>query len=120
MADENHFYPHAGPVHEYMASERPELLRLYNDLAAAALEHRPRSDGVELPPQYRELIVLGILAFRGTSTESLVSHIERALELGASRREVLDAFEATLVPGGAPTMLNGFRALMSMDRPSDS
>jgi alkylhydroperoxidase/carboxymuconolactone decarboxylase family protein YurZ len=111
MADATHFYPHSKVIHEFLGRDRPEFLRRYLDLSGAALLHRDRTDEVGLSARYRELVVLGILAFRGASEESMAGHIKRALDLGASRAEILGTFECAVIPGGAPTMLNGLRAL---------
>lgn len=111
-----HFYPLSRGVHEFIARERPEFLEHYNAVAGVALLHTETSDEIGLPARYRELVVLGILAFRGIPEPLIGGHIKRALELGATRAEILDAFECMLVPGGAPTMLNGFRALMALEQ----
>jgi alkylhydroperoxidase/carboxymuconolactone decarboxylase family protein YurZ len=115
-APPTHFYPLSKGVHEFIGRDRPEFLERYNAVAGVALLHTETSDEVGLPARYRELVVLGILAFRGIPEQLIAGHIKRALDLGATRAEILDAFECTLVPGGAPTMLNGFRALMSLER----
>jgi alkylhydroperoxidase/carboxymuconolactone decarboxylase family protein YurZ len=69
-----------------------------------------------LPIKYRELVALGILAYRGVAEEALMNHLRRAYQRGATRAEVLGALEATAVPGGAVTLLNGLRALTKIER----
>jgi alkylhydroperoxidase/carboxymuconolactone decarboxylase family protein YurZ len=86
----------------------------YDELYRLALATDAR-----LPVKYRELVALGILAFRG-ETQGLVNHIRRALAHGATRAEVLGALEATIVPGGALTFLNGLRAFALVDREKDT
>jgi alkylhydroperoxidase/carboxymuconolactone decarboxylase family protein YurZ len=106
------------PTHRYLAEKDPGFLETWNELAGKALLH----DGsgapgeAELPVKYREIVVSAVLAFRGASTEGLVAHLRRAIDHGATKREILDAFEASAVPGGAPTFLAGVRALMELDR----
>jgi alkylhydroperoxidase/carboxymuconolactone decarboxylase family protein YurZ len=100
------------PSHEYAARMDPEFLEAYNRLAALALLH----DGVELEgralaPKYRELVVIGVLAAKGGAGEGLVTHMRRALRLGASEAEILEALEATMIPAGAPAFLGGVAAL---------
>ena len=97
------------PEWELIARESPEFVTAYNELYRHALASDAR-----LPIKYRELVALGILAFRGESP-GLVNHIRRALQHGATREEVLGAIEATIVPGGALTFLNGLRALAKVD-----
>lgn len=104
------------PAHRYLANAAPEFLRAYNALAGEALLHGERSEGdVALPGKYRELVVSGILAFKGAAPESIAVHLRRALELGATKQEMLEAFEASVIPGGAPAMLAGVRALMVLE-----
>jgi alkylhydroperoxidase/carboxymuconolactone decarboxylase family protein YurZ len=97
------------PEWEWVARESPEFLGAYNELYRQALASDAR-----LPVKYRELVALGILAFRGEA-DGCVNHIRRALAHGATRAEVLGALEAAMVPGGALTFLNGLRALVRLD-----
>jgi alkylhydroperoxidase/carboxymuconolactone decarboxylase family protein YurZ len=97
------------PEWELVAREAPEFVTAYNELYRQALAQDAR-----LPVKYRELVALGILAFRG-EPDGLVNHIRRAFEHGATRDEVLGAIEATIIPGGALTFLNGLRALARVD-----
>jgi len=97
------------PEWELLAREAPEFVTAYNELYRRALATDSR-----LPIKYRELVALGILAFRGEG-HGLVNHIRRALAHGATRAEVLGALEATIIPGGALTFLNGLRALAQVD-----
>lgn len=105
------------PGHEYLAEADPEFLELYNRLAAGALKHAElESDESRLPARYRELIACAILAYRGISEESIAGHLKRAMRLGATEEECVGAFEACVVPGGAPTMLHGMRVLAGIRR----
>lgn len=97
------------PEWELIARESPDFVAAYNGLYRRALATDAR-----LPVKYRELVALGILAFRG-EPQGLIHHIRRALEHGATRAEVLGAIEATVVPGGALTFLNGLRAFAKVE-----
>ncbi len=97
------------PEWELIAREAPEFVAAYNELYRRAL-----AADAGLPVKYRELVALAILAFRG-ETPGLVNHIRRAFEHGATRAEVLGAIQATIIPGGALTFLNGLRALAKVD-----
>lgn len=97
------------PEWELVARDAPEFMAAYDELYRRALATDAR-----LPVKYRELVALGILAFRG-ERQGLANHIRRALAHGATRAEVLGALEATIVPGGALTFLNGLRALVEVD-----
>jgi alkylhydroperoxidase/carboxymuconolactone decarboxylase family protein YurZ len=103
------------PGHEYLAGEDPEFLRTYNALAGIALKHGEReADGERLEAKYCELIACAILAYRGVAEESIAGHLRRAMRLGATEAEAVGAFEATVIPGGAPAMLHGMRVLNGM------
>jgi alkylhydroperoxidase/carboxymuconolactone decarboxylase family protein YurZ len=105
------------PTHEYLAKADPDFLVAYNRLVGQALIHKGYGSRHQaLAPKYRELVVCGILAHRGVASEMLVEHVRRAMRLGASAAEVLEAFEAAVVPGGAPTLLNGINALIAVDK----
>ncbi len=99
------------PEWELAAELDSDFFEAYDRLYREALA---KNDG--LPIKYRELVALGILAFRGAGTDALVNHIRRAYHHGATRKELLGALEATIVPGGAVTFLNGLRALAHVER----
>jgi alkylhydroperoxidase/carboxymuconolactone decarboxylase family protein YurZ len=102
------------PAHRYVAEHDPEFLDAYNRLAGMALLHGDRDDGTHaLPAKYREMVVCGILAFKG-SVDGVATHAKRAIELGATEQELFEAFQAIVVPGGAPAFLNGVRGLMQL------
>jgi alkylhydroperoxidase/carboxymuconolactone decarboxylase family protein YurZ len=100
------------PEWELIARQDPDFMEAYDGLYQKAL-----GTDAHLPVKYRELVALGILAFRGAGTDALVNHVRRAMAHGATRAEVLGALEATIVPGGAPTFVAGVRALLALDRP---
>jgi alkylhydroperoxidase/carboxymuconolactone decarboxylase family protein YurZ len=60
------------------------------------------------------MVIIGILAFRGRD-DGVVTHMRRAIEHGATRRELLEAVQAAAVPGGGPTLASGVQALMELD-----
>ncbi len=94
------------PEWEFAARSDPEFVEAYNALYRAAL-----TDGQALSAKTREFIALGILAYRG-EVEAVVAHIRRAMRLGATKQEILEAVETAIVPGGAPTFFCGLRAIM--------
>jgi alkylhydroperoxidase/carboxymuconolactone decarboxylase family protein YurZ len=97
------------PEWELVAREATQFTEAYNDLYRRAL-----ATDRGLPVKYRELVALGILAFRGES-QGLVNHIRRAIAHGATRAEVLGAIQAVLIPGGGVAFLNALRALATLD-----
>ena len=94
------------PEWEFAARNDPDFVEAYNNLYRAAL-----NEGQALDAKTRELVALGILAFRG-DVNAVKAHILRALRLGATKQELLDAIETCIVPGGAPTFFVGLSALM--------
>jgi alkylhydroperoxidase/carboxymuconolactone decarboxylase family protein YurZ len=82
---------------DYLIKTDPDMFEAYQNVYEKGL-----LPGKELPTKYRELVCMAILAFRG-SREGVISHGLRAHRLGATRQEVLDAAETTMIPGGAPT-----------------
>ncbi|MBI5167034.1 MAG: carboxymuconolactone decarboxylase family protein [candidate division NC10 bacterium] len=97
------------PEWELAARMDPDFMEAYN-----ALYRRALGEGQALNVKYRELIALALLAFRGEH-EALVTHIRRAMKFGATKQEVLEAFEAAIIPGGALTFLRGLRALLQIE-----
>jgi len=58
---------------------------------------------------------IGILAFRGRE-EGVVTHMRRAIQHDATKRELLEAIQSAAVPGGGPTFSTGVQALMKVER----
>jgi alkylhydroperoxidase/carboxymuconolactone decarboxylase family protein YurZ len=94
----------------YLAHRDIGFIENYDNLYNSSLQ-----DGKELPAKYRELVCIGILAHRGFE-DICVSHIKRALKLGATKQEVLDAIETMMIPGGAPTFGVAMNALMKIEK----
>lgn len=66
-----------------------------------------------LPRKIKELIMVGITcAVRAPRGVRL--HSERALKLGASPREVLEAMEVAAIPGGMPGLWLGVETLQEI------
>jgi alkylhydroperoxidase/carboxymuconolactone decarboxylase family protein YurZ len=61
------------------------------------------------------MVIIGILAFRGSSLDGLLAHMRRAIQNGATKRELLEAIQSAAVPGGGPTFAAGCRPLMQLD-----
>lgn len=67
-----------------------------------------------LHPKFRVLIGIVLLAYRGYHW-TLVRQMQRAMSLGASRQEILEALEAGVLFGGAPLLHLGLAALKELD-----
>src|SRR5215510_15732865 len=95
---------------EWLAREDPEFARARMPVSALST-----GEGKELSVKHREMVIIGILAFRGRQ-EGVVAHMRRAIEHGATKRELLEAIQSAAVPGGGPTLSSGAQALMQLDK----
>jgi alkylhydroperoxidase/carboxymuconolactone decarboxylase family protein YurZ len=102
--------PYGYAFWEWVAREDPEYFKARQPLSALSI-----GEGKELSVKYREMVIIGILAFRGRK-EGVVAHMRRAIEHGATKRELLEAMQSAAVPGGGPTFSTGAQALMELDR----
>jgi alkylhydroperoxidase/carboxymuconolactone decarboxylase family protein YurZ len=102
--------PYGYAYADWLAREDPEYMR-----ARAPLSQLSFGEGKELAVKYREMVIIGILAFRGLH-DGLVAHMRRALQHGATKRELLEAIQSAAVPGGGPTLSAGVQALMDLER----
>ncbi len=97
---------YASPAKNYVARIDPDFMEAYNQLYERGLRA-----GKALPIKTRELVAIAILAFR-VRDNGVYEHMKRALRHGATKQELFEAVETTIVPGGAPTFDCGIRALM--------
>ena len=98
------------PAHfAYMTGKDLDFIEAYNNLYTRGL-----TDGKALPIKTRELVAIAILAYRGI-TDAVYEHAKRALRHGATKQELLEAIETTIIPGGAPTFGTGLKALMMIE-----
>jgi alkylhydroperoxidase/carboxymuconolactone decarboxylase family protein YurZ len=99
---------YTSPAWEFAAREDPDFFEAYNELYRKGL-----GDGQALSAKVREFVAIGILAFRGQES-GVRNHIQRAIRLGATKQELLEAIETCLIPGGAPTYGCGLKALQAV------
>jgi alkylhydroperoxidase/carboxymuconolactone decarboxylase family protein YurZ len=90
----------------YVATVDPDFMEAYNNLYNNGLRA-----GKALPVKYRELVAIAILSYR-TRENAVYLHMKRAMQHGATFRELLDAVETSIIPGGGPTFDIGTQALM--------
>lgn len=102
--------PYGYPFWEWVAREDPDYVRARQPLSALSI-----GEGKELSVKYREMVIIGILAYRGRQ-EGCVAHMRRAIEHGATKRELLEAMQSAAVPGGGPAFSTGVQALMKLDQ----
>jgi alkylhydroperoxidase/carboxymuconolactone decarboxylase family protein YurZ len=102
--------PYGYPFWEWVAREDPEYMKARAPLSALSV-----GEGKALAIKYREMVIIGILAFRGLK-EGVMAHMKRAIDHGATKRELLEAIQSAGVPGGGPTFATGAEALMELDQ----
>jgi alkylhydroperoxidase/carboxymuconolactone decarboxylase family protein YurZ len=102
--------PYGYAYTDWLAREDPEYVKARQPLSALSL-----GEGKELSVKHREMVIIGILAFRGRG-DGVVAHMRRAVEHGATKRELLEAIQSAAVPGGGPTLATGVQALMELER----
>ena len=101
--------PYGYPFWDWVAQEDPDYV-----IARKPLTDLSVGEGKELSIKHREMVIIGILAYRGRE-DGVVTHMRRAIQHGATKRELLEAIEAAAVPGGGPTLSSGVQALMQLD-----
>src|ERR1700741_1147103 len=101
--------PYGYPFWDWMAKEDPEYVRARGPLSQLSV-----GEGKELSIKHREMVIIGILAYRSLQ-DGVVTHMRRAIQHGATKRELLEAIESAAVPGGGPTLSTGVQALMQLD-----
>jgi len=102
--------PYGYPFWDWVAKEDPEYFSVRQPLSDLSI-----GEGKELSVKHREMVIIGILAFRGRQ-EGVVAHMRRAIDHGATKRELLEAIQSAAVPGGGPTFSSGAQALMKLDQ----
>jgi alkylhydroperoxidase/carboxymuconolactone decarboxylase family protein YurZ len=99
------------PAFEYLARIDPELLEAYNGLAVLNFNYPP-ADSRALDARTKELIAIPLLAsVHGDTTRN---HIRRAMELGVTEREIVEALGMAMQVTGAAAMEFGLSQLMAV------
>jgi len=102
--------PYGYPFWDWIAKEDPEYAK-----ARAPLAELSVGEGKALSIKYREMVIIGILAYRGAGQDGILAHMRRAIQHGATKRELLEAIESAAIPGGGPTFSAGIQSLMQLD-----
>lgn len=97
---------------EWLAAHDPEFEKVR--LSMVDMTYLRKNSAV--PAKYKELLAAAILAYRGYNSTG--KHLKRALQEGASVREVLEVLELAAIPGGMPTLHFGMDALVELWRES--
>jgi alkylhydroperoxidase/carboxymuconolactone decarboxylase family protein YurZ len=91
------------PAYELLCEVDPELLEKYEELKNYVMQKEGPFE-----EKYRELFISVAMAARNPSdADSLKNHLKRALKLGATVEEAVEALECALAPCGMPTLVAG-------------
>ncbi len=102
------------PEWEYLAEKDPEFLEAYNRLSGLSLLHQGVSTkGKQLPAKYRELVAIAAMIGQARMW-GVKAHMERALRLGCTEQELLEALETALTPVGSPPFRQAINILMQV------
>src|SRR5437773_9845526 len=101
--------PYGYPFWDWVAKEDPDYVAARQPMSELSF-----GEGKELSVKHKEMVIIGILAFRGRR-DGCVAHMKRAIQHGATKRELLEAMQAAAVPGGGPAFSTGGEALMQLD-----
>jgi alkylhydroperoxidase/carboxymuconolactone decarboxylase family protein YurZ len=97
------------PEWAFLAEKDPGFMEAYNEFY-----ERVMTDGKALPAKTKELITIGLLAYVGLE-QGVCNHAKRALRLGATKEELLEAVETLIIAGGSPTLRTGLAGLIMME-----
>src|SRR5437867_4584888 len=101
--------PYGYAFADWLAREDPEYASARQPLSDLSI-----GEGKELAVKHREMVIIGILAFRGRQ-DGVVAHMRRAVQHGATKRELLEAVQSAAVPGGGPTLSAGVKSIMQLE-----
>ena len=99
------------PAFEFLAGIDPDLLEAYNNLTVLNFSYPPATESRVLEAKIKELIAIALLASVHGDTTRL--HIRRALELGATEREIAETLGLVMQVTGAAAMEYGLSQLMA-------
>ena len=94
---------------DWMAQQDADYFKAFR-----AYTEQGTKEGQALPIKYREMIMTGILAFAGRK-EGAVAHLKRAIEHGATKRELFEAGQSAAIPGGGVTLGLWMQILTQLD-----
>ena len=103
---------HLASAFEFLDGVDREFLQAYNELAVLNFNYGEAGKGRALDPRMKELIAVALLVcVRGETTRK---HMSRALEQGATPREIVEAMEMSMHICGAPAFEFGLRQLQEL------
>jgi alkylhydroperoxidase/carboxymuconolactone decarboxylase family protein YurZ len=95
---------------DWMGRQDAEYSQAFRSYAEAGTE-----EGSALAIKVREMIMTAVLVFAGRR-EGAEAHLKRAIEHGATKRELFEAGQSAAVPGGGITLGLWMQILTQFDR----
>ena len=92
----------------FLAQQDPSFVEAYEKVFNLVLNRQGA-----LPSMYRELIYTAVLSSRGEGSVAK-NHIRRALDLGATPQQVVEAVQTAWNPTGSVTLVHGIKALIDV------
>ena len=94
---------------DWMEQQDPDYAKAFR-----AYGEKGTGEGQALAVKYREMVMTGILVFAGRK-EGAVAHLKRAIEHGATKRELFEAGQSAAIPGGGITLGLWMQILTQLD-----
>ena len=95
------------PAFELLCEMDPELVERYEGMKNYVLGKK-----AEMPEHQREMFISVAIAVRNAAySDGLKEHVKRALKLGATPQQMLEAFESVFPPCGMMVLIAGCTAL---------
>jgi len=88
---------------DWLAREDPKWATARLSVSAMAF-----AEGRELSVTHREMVAIGVLCLPDR-LDGVVAHMRRAIEHGATKRELLEAIQSASIAGGGPTLSAGVK-----------
>lgn len=98
------------PMHEYLAEHDPLGLDGFNSFLTSSIYAKDALD-----PRYKEIVLACACVAAGSSVPVIAAHCRKALQLGATRGEVLQAIEMTAAVLATRAMGAGMSAMLEVD-----
>lgn len=102
------------PVHDYLAELDPEMLRRYGDLASYALFGEAEGRPMDLKTRF--LVLVGVTTAVKGDREGIEWAAARAVQNGATWKEVYEAAFMAALPAGIPAFEASCRAFNEMKK----
>jgi len=94
------------PWQEHMAEHDPDFLSSYEDLWDMI-----GARAVHIPEQTKQLILVAVVASQKDDI-AMRTQMRRALRMGISQEEILEALQVAFLPTGALTLVHGVKGLI--------